>query len=87
MTDDLRFLGEYKLVKNLGFTVIKVEADEEVRRKRLGPTFTNVKHRSEMEMEQIQPDFVIDNSVEDPHMLIVENQLRQLFSEHTLIGE
>lgn len=87
MTDDLRFLGENRLLKKLGFTVIKVEASEATRGARLGPTFTNVKHRSEMEMEQIVPDFVISNDDNDPHMLSVDAQLRQLFSEHKLIGD
>lgn len=87
MTDDLRFKGEYDLVKKLGFTVIKVEAAEEVRKQRLGNAFTNVKHRSEMEMELFAPDFVIDNSTNDPHMIAVESQLRQLFRENNLIGE
>ena len=87
MTDDLRFKGEYKLVKNLGFTVIRVEAAEEVRKQRLGNAFTNVKHRSEMEMEQFRPDFVIDNSAYDPQSLAVDSQLRQIFSENNLIGD
>lgn len=87
MTDDLRFLGENRLLKKLGFTVIKVEADEEFRRQRIGSTFLNVKHRSEIEMEQIVPDFVINNNVNDPRSLHLESQLRQIFSEHNLIGE
>jgi hypothetical protein len=87
MTDDLRFTGEYNLVKRLGFTVIAVGADEELRKQRIGPAFTNVKHRSEMEMEQITPDFVIDNNEDDPHMLAVNSQLRQIFNEHKLIGD
>ena len=87
MTDDLRFLGENALLKKLGFMVIRVEASDAVREARLGQAFTNVKHRSEMEMEQIVPDFVITNDDNDPHMLAVDAQLRQLFSEHNLIGE
>jgi dephospho-CoA kinase len=87
MTDDLRFLGEYNLLKRLGFAIIRVEADEELRKERIGPTFTNVKHRSETEMELFTPDFVISNNDRDPHMLSVDAQLRQLFSEHNLIGE
>lgn len=87
MTDDLRFKGEYNLLKKLGFTIIKVEADEEARKKRLGNAFTNVKHRSEMEMEQFRPDFVIDNSNYDPQNLAMDNQLRTLFNSYKLIGE
>ena len=53
MTDDLRFIGENRLVKELGFTVIRVESDDHLRQARIGPAFTNVKHRSETEMELI----------------------------------
>lgn len=87
LTDDLRFLGEYTLVKELGFSVIRVEASEPVREIRLGKAFTNVKHRSETEMEQIRPDFVISNDINDPHKLAVNAQLRQIFSEHKLVGD
>lgn len=86
MTDDLRFMGEYNLVKELGFKIIKMEADEEVRKARLGDLFTNVKHRSEMEMEQFESDFVLYNNTSDPQMLDVDVQLRDLFSREKLIG-
>lgn len=85
MVDDLRFLNEYKLVKELGFTVIRVETDEEVRKKRLGNLFTNVKHRSETEMELFAPDFVIQNNDEDPEYINLESQLKQLFLENDII--
>ena len=86
MTDDLRFLGEYHLVKELGFTVIRIDSDEEQRKQWLGNAYMNVRHRSEMEMEQFEPDFVITNNILDPHMADVENQLRVLFQQHGLMG-
>jgi hypothetical protein len=87
ITDDLRFLGEYNLLKKLGFTTIGIEASDEVRKLRIGPTFTNVKHRSEMEMEQFSPDFVIDNNEDDPQMMSLNAQLRRLLNKHSLIGD
>jgi dephospho-CoA kinase len=87
MTDDLRFRGEYELAKQLGFTVIKVDADEEVRRRRIGDTFVNVKHRSETEQELFEPDFVLYNNDDDPFMLALESQFKELINQHKLFGE
>jgi hypothetical protein len=86
MTDDVRFVKEYKLVKELGFSLIRINAEEDVRKIRLGDEFTNIKHRSEVEMELFEPDFVIDNNDNDPLMLTFESTLKQLFEQHNLLG-
>jgi dephospho-CoA kinase len=87
MTDDLRFLTEYELLKEMGFCIIRVEASEEVRKERLGETFTNIKHRSEVEQELFVPDFVIDNSQSDTHMAILEAHLKHLVETQNLFGD
>jgi hypothetical protein len=78
MTDDVRFLGEYGLVKQLGFTVVKIDAAEAAREARAGETFQNLQHRSEVEQEAFVPDFVIDNDVSEPHMMAFESELANL---------
>ena len=65
LVDDLRFNGEYRLLKELGFTVVKINADEDVRRERLGGdrgTFINTQHRSELELNYIKGDINISNN-------------------------
>jgi hypothetical protein len=87
MTDDLRFTGEYNLAKQLGFIVIKIDTDDEVRKARIGDTFVNVKHRSEIEQELFTPDFVLYNNDEDPQMLALESQFKTLIEKHKLFGD
>jgi hypothetical protein len=87
MTDDLRFMGEYKLVKQLGFSVVKMECDEEVRRNRIGASFTNTKHRSEIELDLIQPDYTLLNNGIDPLCLDLDANLRNLVEQHKILGE
>lgn len=87
MTDDLRFKGEFALVKKLGFTTVKIDATEEARKRRIGDLFNNTQHRSEMEMEQCLPDFVVSNDEEHPHALTLETQLKDLFEQNKLIGD
>lgn len=87
MTDDLRFLGEYNLLKELGFCIVRVEADEEVRKERLGEAFTNIKHRSEVEQELFVPDFVIDNSHNEVDMMTLESHIRYLIDYKNLFGD
>ncbi len=81
MADDLRFLGEYKLLKRLGFTIIGVEAPEDIRQRRLGDTFVNVKHRSETELSLFSPDYVIYNDVEEPQLVTFEANIKSLLQE------
>ena len=79
--DDLRFVGEYKLLKKLGFTTIGVEASEDIRRQRLGDAYTNVKHRSEVELSLFNPDHVIHNNVQEPFLATFENDVKNLLNE------
>jgi hypothetical protein len=81
MADDLRFLGEYQLLKRLGFTVIGVEAPEDIRQRRLGDAFINVKHRSEVELSLFSPDYVIYNDVEEPQLVTFEASMKELLAE------
>lgn len=87
MTDDLRFLGEYKVAKAMGFTIIRLEADEEIRQRRLDNTFLNTNHRSELEMDQFEPDFVILNNENDPHMVSLSRKITALMNDRILIGD
>jgi len=60
--DDVRFIGEAQLLRDLGFKLIRVEAERGVRQERIGITFKNETHRSELELKQIVPDIVITNN-------------------------
>jgi hypothetical protein len=87
MTDDLRFYREYELVKRLGFVVVKIEADEEVRRARGSEAFVNLKHRSEAESDLFTPDFIVENNIEHPFRLEFKQALRQLYEDNKLLGD
>ncbi len=64
--DDARFLNEAKWAKDNGFMVVKLEG----RRYNLAGYVAN--HKSETELEQIKPDFYLDNSgtIEDTMELL-----------------
>jgi len=83
MTDDLRFRGEYKLLRNLGFCIIQIETDDKFRKQRIGDAFTNTRHRSETEQEGFVPDFVIQNN---GSQLEFEQALRHLTITENLFG-
>jgi hypothetical protein len=81
MTDDCRFIKEYELVKNLGFTVIRLDTDDEIRARRIGDTFTNTKHRSEIELEQFEPEYIIENNEENPEAPELTEKIRILLEQ------
>lgn len=85
MCDDLRFRTEYDTLKRMGFTVVRIEADEEIRKARLGSSFTQVKHRSEMELDLFEPDFVIHNNINEPFNETFVKDIRQEFQKRNLI--
>ena len=85
MTDDLRFLGEYNLLRKLGFTIIKVEAEEEIRKERAGEAFTNINHRSELEQDLFTADFIVNNDTNDVQMVGFESALKTLITENNLL--
>lgn len=64
LVDDVRYLNEAKILKRNGFKLVRVDASYEVRHDRiekLYPNFdwTRVAHKSELEWEQIVPDYTI----------------------------
>jgi len=85
MTDDLRFLNEYKLLKELGFVVIKIDADAEIRKRRLGDSYVGTDHRSEIEMELFEPDFVLYNNIEEPLLVSFESNLKEILINNKII--
>lgn len=95
LTDDVRFLAEYDLIKRLGFITIKIDADEEVRASRSEGDFFGLQHNSEIEQEFIVPDFVIQNNrqeliestengmVHDPSF---KETLKNIIDQNKLLG-
>jgi dephospho-CoA kinase len=62
LCDDVRFAGEAALLKKLGYTLVKINADESIRSQRNLNTFQNTGHRSETELDNIICDLEIDNN-------------------------
>ena len=62
LCDDIRFKGEEELLRKHNFLLLKVEADDDIRKERLGITYVNDQHRSEKELEEIKIDRVIKNN-------------------------
>jgi dephospho-CoA kinase len=85
MTDDLRFLGEYNLLRKLGFTIINIEAAEEIRKERTGDAFINIKHRSEIEQDLFEPDFTVANDYNDIQMERFEAELKHVIEDNNLL--
>jgi hypothetical protein len=66
---DVRFLDEAAVIKELGGVIIRTVRDNNVS----SDTKVEHKHRSELEMEQITPDYILDNNTfdkEDAHNAI-----------------
>lgn len=64
---DVRQLNEYNYLKEQGFTVIKVEAEDEIRQERIiqaGDVFTpeNFYHETEMAVDDIPADYILSNN-------------------------
>lgn len=71
--DDVRFLNESKAMGRLGFKIVKLNIGERYRKNRLlerdgfyAPELQG--HASEVELDLIVPDFVIDNSYGPEHL-------------------
>jgi len=83
--DDCRFMGEYTLLKRLGFLVIKLVTDDVIRRQRIS-TWGNTGHRSETELDSIPADicFYNDGPVErlDDHLPHIIRAWAKLNEEH-----
>jgi 5'-deoxynucleotidase YfbR-like HD superfamily hydrolase/predicted kinase len=66
--DSLRFKSDYDIARRRGFTIVRVTAPDEVRVARLaerGQKFNLMKdgsHRSEIELEQMEVDYTVENS-------------------------
>lgn len=70
VVDDLRFINEAKYFRANGFVLIKVTVDEQVRQDRLQDLYPNMDptrqtHQSEMEWQEIEPDFTVDSTTAD----------------------
>lgn len=61
LCDDVRFLGEYDLVKTLGFLTVGIYANELTRRERDPGTWGDNRHRSETELDKLVPDIFVAN--------------------------
>lgn len=61
LCDDVRFLGEYDLVKSLGFLTVGIYANELTRRERNLGMWGDNSHRSETELDKLTPDIFIHN--------------------------
>lgn len=77
VTDDCRFPYEADALKSIGFSVIKLDVDLDVRIRRYEqtygrkPTPEELVHPSEIELVDILPDFVI-NGEQDPKAILAE---------------
>lgn len=84
--DSLRFLTDYSLARDEGFTIIRVTASDETRTRRLagrGQVFNldvDGRHRSETELDAAKADFLIEN---DGPKAEIEAALRSIFSRRT----
>jgi len=50
--DDVRYKNEFETLKKNGFIMVRVNADEEIRRERLGEKFLNPTHISETDLDE-----------------------------------
>lgn len=62
--DDLRFIHEAEVLKENGFTLIRIDTPEEIRLERVYKLYPNtskdsLSHNSELEWKSIAPDFTI----------------------------
>ncbi len=77
VTDDCRFPYEADALKSFGFTIVKLEVDVDVRIRRYTdtygrpPTPAELVHPSEIELVDIEPDFVVDGA-RDPKTILAE---------------
>jgi cytidylate kinase len=71
VVDDLRFKNEYHKLRENGFIVVRVEADEGVRQKRIGEAFKNTGHLSECDLDDIVDwDVIINNNTDNKEELV-----------------
>jgi energy-coupling factor transporter ATP-binding protein EcfA2 len=85
MCDDLRFKDEAEALKQMGFVLVRIEANDEIRKQRLGDAYTNVTHRSEMELDLFEPDFVVRNDTNEPQAHMFTENLKEAFEQHGLL--
>jgi dephospho-CoA kinase len=63
VNDDTRFLNEADALHKRGWVIVRVEASELIRRRRIGAGFIDAEHSSEREQESIKEDYFLDNEV------------------------
>lgn len=72
LVTDMRQPNEYKALKELGFIMVKVEADEETRIKRMlanGEKPVGLNHETESYVDGYDYDYIIYNNTEDKEQL------------------
>lgn len=76
VVDDLRYKNEYIKLRENGFVMVRINADEGIRQKRIGDTFKNTGHSSECDLDDIKDwDVVINNNTDNKKILIEEARL------------
>lgn len=95
--DDMRFMSEFTPLKDAGFTMVRIDADESVRKSRISKTFGNPEDVSETDLDVVQrPDlidfdenkpswdvFVTNNTISLEQFKGVSNSIYKAFSENT----
>jgi dephospho-CoA kinase len=69
---DVRQMNEYNALKQLGFYMVRVEANEEIRIGRMrqnGEVVTGLNHETERMVDHFDVDYVLDNNTNDPDIL------------------
>lgn len=66
--DDMRMKTEFNALKSLGFMMIKIETDKEIRKTRI-PYYFNEDDITEVNLDDISGwDSIIDNNKQKPHL-------------------
>lgn len=81
--DDLRFVHEARYLRENGFVLVLVTADEKVRQERIAALYPDTDasrhlHASEQEWKEIEPDLIIDSTHPE-----VTSKLERLLSNAT----
>ena len=69
--DDVRYKNEYTALKNAGFIMVRMDANSDIRKQRLGEGFSETGHLSETDLDDITDwDLVVQNHTNDLNTLI-----------------
>lgn len=68
--DDVRYQNEYVALKNAGFIMVRMDASDDARKRRLGDGFLETNHLSETDLDNINDwDMVVLNDSDDLNTL------------------